>query len=423
VDPKTLRNQDSFKTVFRVLLLWEIPEMLLDPIANAWLKLNKRQIAIQEREAPLRSELFSRVVIFAITTLALQLAFLWWAGFRDWGRGSPVVGSLIFSGALLLAAGLMRKRLPPVAVMFLFFAIASTVVAPVSSAVKGSYEYPQFSGELALTILLSGLLVGKSFVPPWTVICAALQFTAPASSWRANVLWDLVFVGTGWLVSLFSWHVERLNLAARAAEEQQRNAIVAERTRFARDIHDTLAQGFTGIMMQLNAADQRLHGDSTDARAHIEKARELANASLEEARRSVSALRAGALSNGSLLDAMEQIGRKLTSDSGVQLDAKLEGQSYALPEQCEANLMRIAQEALTNAVRHSGTQRIGIRLAYRTGSVELEVGDSGRGMTGAEPSGFGVDGMRERARQIGGEIQILSDPGRGTRIVVTVPNA
>jgi signal transduction histidine kinase len=120
---------------------------------------------------------------------------------------------------------------------------------------------------------------------------------------------------------------------------------------------------------------------------------------------------------------MEQIGRKLTSDSGVQLDAKLEGQSYALPEQCEANLMRIAQEALTNAVRHSGTQRIGIRLAYRTGSVELEVGDSGRGMTGAEPSGFGVDGMRARARQIGGEIQILSDPGRGTRIIVTVPNA
>ena len=102
---------------------------------------------------------------------------------------------------------------------------------------------------------------------------------------------------------------------------------------------------------------------------------------------------------------------------------KLAGQPYALPEQCEANLLRIAQEALTNAVRHSGTERIRVWLAYQTGAVVLEVGDSGRGMSGKEPSGFGVDGMRERAREIGGEIKILSDPGRGTRIVVTVPNA
>jgi len=244
-----------------------------------------------------------------------------------------------------------------------------------------------------------------------------------SSGWKVNAGWCAVYVTAGWLVIQFSRQLERLFEANRVAEERQRDAIVAERTRFARDIHDTLAQGFTGIMMQLNAAEQRLPADSADVRIHIEKARELANASLEEARRSVSALRAGALSNGSLLDSMEQIGRRLTSDSAVQLDSTLEGQPYALPDQCEANLLRIAQEALTNAVRHSGTQRIGIRLAYRTGSVELEVGDSGRGMTGAEPSGFGVDGMRERTRQIGGEIQILSGPGRGTRIIVTVPNA
>jgi signal transduction histidine kinase len=294
---------------------------------------------------------------------------------------------------------------------------------PIAPAAKGLYEYPQFGGELVLTILLSGLLMGKSYVRLWTTICIVLQFAAPASSWRVTAVWDLVYVASGWLVTQFSWHLERLNLAARAAEEQQRNAIVAERTRFARDIHDTLAQGFTGIMMQLNAAEQRLQGDSADARAHIEKARQLATESLEEARRSVSALRADTHSNGTLLDAMEQIGRKLTSDSGVQLDTKLEGQPYALPEQCEANLLRIAQEAMTNAVRHSGAKRIAVGLAYRTGSVVLEVGDSGRGMSGVEPSGFGVDGMRERARHMNGELQILSDPGRGTRIVVTVPNA
>ncbi|MBZ5634243.1 MAG: sensor histidine kinase [Acidobacteriia bacterium] len=399
---------------------------ILDPIINAWLKLNKRQIATAEREAPLRNELYTRILIFAVGLLALQFGLLWWAGIREWGH-SPFGFRFLtaFPAGFLLFTALARKRLRPLAFAGVFGAIAMILTLPVAPTALPNhvYEYPQYGGALVLTILLSGLLVGKSYVRLWTITCVILQFAAPASSWNVNALWGLVHVTAGWLVTLYSSHLQRLFEVSRAAEEQQRNAIVAERTRFARDIHDTLAQGFTGIMMQLNAAEQRLQPDSTEARAHIEKARQLASESLEEARRSVSALRAGALSNGSLLDAMEQIGRKLTSDSGVQLDTKLEGQPYALPEQCEANLLRIAQEALTNAVRHSGTERIGVRLAYRTGSVVLEVGDSGRGMSGAEPSGFGVDGMRERARQIGGEIQILSDPGRGTRIIVTVPNA
>jgi signal transduction histidine kinase len=377
---------------------------------------------VQEREAPLRDELYARLLLFTIALLALQFGLLWWEGIRGWGHGPFGFAFLTaFPAGYLLAAFVARKH--PFRFAALFTVIVLTVTLPIAPSSRETFQYPQFGGALILTILLSGLLVGKSYVRIWTLACVAIQFSDVTHSWRVNALWGVLHVTAGWLVSLYSWHVERLNLASRAAEEQQRNAIVAERTRFARDIHDTLAQGFTGIMMQLNAAEQRLPGDSTEARAHIEKARQLASESLEEARRSVSALRAGALSGGSLLDAMEQIGRKLTTDSGVQLDMKLEGQPYALPEQCEANLLRIAQEALTNAVRHSGTERIGVRLAYLTGSVVLEVGDSGRGMSGVEPSGFGVDGMRERARQIGGEIRILTDPGRGTRIIVTVPNA
>ena len=381
-----------------------------------WLKLNRKHIAEQALEAPLRNQLFSPILWAAVAILALQLGLLLRVGMNQWAH-------CIFPGVSLLVAFLTRKQTPPFALMALFVAFAATAILPISSAARGLYEYPQFTGALILTILLSGLLMGKSHVRLWTTICVMVQFAAPVSNWGINVLSGLVLVAAGWLVTLYSSHLQRLFEVSRAAEEQQRAAIVAERTRFARDIHDTLAQGFTGIMMQLNAAEQRLQGDSAEARVHIEKARQLATESLEEARRSVSALRAGALSNGTLLDAMEQIGRKLTSDSGVQLETKLEGQPYALPEQCEANLLRIAQEAMTNAVRHSGTERVGVRLAYRTGSVVLEVGDSGRDMSGAEPSGFGVDGMRERARHIGGELQIVSDPGRGTLIVVTVPNA
>ncbi|MBZ5672810.1 MAG: sensor histidine kinase [Acidobacteriia bacterium] len=381
---------------------------------DTWLKLNRKQILVHEREAPLRNELFLRILFFTIGTLALQFGLLWWTEIKDWRYS-------LFPGTLLLAAILTRKRIPPFAFVALFMALVLTVTLPAS---KGLVDYPQYGAATVLTILVAGLLFGRSSVWGWTVFaCITRTGAMETHSWTTYAGWCTVYASSAWIVTLYSRHLQRLFEVGRAAEEQQRNAIVAERTRFARDIHDTLAQGFTGIMMQLNAAEQRLQGEPSDARVHIEKARQLASESLEEARRSVSALRAGALSDGSLLEAMEQIGRKLTSDSGVQLETKLEGQPYALPEQYEANLLRIAQEAMTNAVRHSGTKRIGIRLAYRTGSVVLEVDDSGRGMSGVEPSGFGVDGMRERARQIGGEIQILSDPGCGTRIVVTVPNA
>jgi signal transduction histidine kinase len=394
-------------------------DTILGPFLKHWTALNKKQLGVQEREAPLRDELYTRLLLFTVALLALQFGLLWWEGIRGWGHGPFGFAFLTaFPAGYLVAAFLARKH--PFRFAALFTVVVLTVTLPIAPSSSETFQYPQFGGALLLTILLSGLLVGKSYVRIWTVACVAIQFSDVTHSGRVNALWGLLHVIAGWLVSLYSWHVERLNLAARAAEEQQRNAIVAERTRFARDIHDTLAQGFTGIMMQLNAAEQRLPADAPDARAHIEKARELANASLEEARRSVSALR---ISTGSLLDAIERIARKLTADSGVQLDTKLDGQPYSLPEQCEASLLRIAQEALTNAVRHSGTERIGVQLAYRTGAVVLEIGDNGRGMSGQEPSGFGVDGMRERARQIGGEIKILSDPGRGTRIVVTVPNA
>lgn len=222
---------------------------------------------------------------------------------------------------------------------------------------------------------------------------------------------------------LFTKHIDLFFESSRAAEERQRGAIVAERTRFARDMHDTLAQGFTGIMMQLNAAEQRLRDDSDQARRHLEKARQLASDSLEEARRSVSALRDTSLADGTLLGAIEQVGRKVTADSGIQLEAKLEGKPYSLPEQSEAGLLRIAQEAVTNAVRHARASSIKVLLAYRPGAVMLEVSDTGRGMTGHEASGFGIERMRQRAHEIGGGIQILSDPGSGKRVIVTVPNA
>ena len=153
------------------------------------------------------------------------------------------------------------------------------------SVVFGTMFTPPISqsrGFIILTILLAGLVVGEFFVGVWTFVCTvAFPMAASTStSWQENAGWSAVYIAAGWLVILFSRHLERLLEANLVAEEQQRGAIVEERTRFAREIHDTLAQGFTGVMMQLNAAEQRLH-DNSDAREHIEKARELARTSLD----------------------------------------------------------------------------------------------------------------------------------------------
>jgi signal transduction histidine kinase len=325
---------------------------------------------------------------------------------------------------LLIAALCQRKA--QVSWRAAGFARAAVIVAVVEMAALPTvrYAYPQFGGVAVLGIVLVGLLGSRKMVPAWTV-CTCIMSVSQLHvwNWTAYTGWCLVYVCAGGLVFLFAKYLDGFFEASLGAGEQQRGAIVAERTRFARDIHDTLAQGFTGIMMQLNAAEQRLPEDSAEAHVHIEKARRLAGDSLNEARRSASALQNSALANGTLLDAIDQIGQTLTVDSGVRLLSKLEGRPYALPEQCEANLLRIAQEALTNAVRHASASSIDILLAYRPGVVVLEVADSGHGMTGGESAGFGLGGMKERALQIGAQMKILSGAGQGTRIIVTVPNA
>lgn len=178
---------------------------------DTWLKLNRNQIAEHEREAPLRNELFLRILFFAAGALTLQVGLLWWMGIREWLH-------ILFPGALLLAAVLTRKWYPPLALPPLFFAIVSIVVLPVEQAAIGLYEYPEFGGALLLTILLSGLMMGKSFVRLWTTLCIMFQFAAPGSSWSAIALWGLMYVAAGWLVTLYSSHLQRLFEITRAAE-------------------------------------------------------------------------------------------------------------------------------------------------------------------------------------------------------------
>jgi len=201
-------------------------------------------------------------------------------------------------------------------------------------------------------------------------------------------------------------------------------SILEERNRMAREIHDTLAQAFTGILAQVGAAKQVLTDDVEATGAHLDLIKELARTGLTEARRSVVALRPQLLESGSLQSALHRLVAQIrTAAMDVTLYYGIEGAVYSLPTEVENNLLRIGQEALTNAIRHANADEIRVELVYDRDRVCLRVQDNGQGFgVGSVPSsnGFGLLGMSERAERIGAQLTIRSQPGQGTEIIVTV---
>ncbi|MCC5668354.1 AAA family ATPase [Nostoc sp. CHAB 5784] len=201
-------------------------------------------------------------------------------------------------------------------------------------------------------------------------------------------------------------------------------SILEERNRMAREIHDTLAQAFTGILAQVGAANQVLTDDLEATQAHLDLIKELARTGLTEARRSVVALRPQLLEEGSLQSALHRLVAQIrTAAMDTTLYYEVEGAVYALPTEVESNLLRIGQEALTNATRHANADEIRVKLGYDRDQFCLRVTDNGQGFgVGSIPSseGFGLLGMSERAERIGAQLTIRSQPGQGTEIIVVV---
>ncbi|NJO43061.1 MAG: AAA family ATPase [Cyanobacteria bacterium RU_5_0] len=201
-------------------------------------------------------------------------------------------------------------------------------------------------------------------------------------------------------------------------------SIIEERNRMAREIHDTLAQAFTGILAQVGAAKQVLTDDLEATEAHLDLIKELARTGLIEARRSVVALRPQLLEEGSLQSALHRLVSQLrTAAMDTTLYYEIEGAVYSLPTEVESNLLRIGQESLTNAIRHANADEIRVELVYDRDRFCLRVKDNGQGFgVGSIPTseGFGLLGMSERAERIGAQLTIRSQPGQGTEMIVTV---
>jgi signal transduction histidine kinase len=209
----------------------------------------------------------------------------------------------------------------------------------------------------------------------------------------------------------------------RLSEKSRRSAVVAERNRLAREVHDTLAQGLTGVIVQLEAAGEAMsQSQAAMASSHLERAGQLARESLQEARRSVRALRPQALEENSLSIALHELLFKMTIDTPIKAKLTVDGEPRLLPQEWENNLLRIGQEVLTNALRHSQATEFCGRLCFCGREVSLHLRDNGIGFDPeGQHEGFGLPGIRERADTMAGKLAIQSEKGRGVSISIVLP--
>jgi len=232
-------------------------------------------------------------------------------------------------------------------------------------------------------------------------------------AWRKLTRRELDLLST--IASQIGVAIER----ARLAEESVRLARGEERTRIARDLHDTLTQGLTAIGLHVEAALTGV-GDPA-ARTELERALDVTRTSLDEARRALRELRGSPLDGRPLPEAIAGLGRELTAETGVRVHVRSNSRS-PLPSPVEEQLFRIASEALTNIRRHAHARDVDVTLTRNGREVRLTIADDGTGFARrTRGQGFGIEGMRERARLVGGRLVVRSNPGGGTQVVAAVP--
>ena len=217
---------------------------------------------------------------------------------------------------------------------------------------------------------------------------------------------------------------ENAGLHTQLVTQAREAGVLDERQRLAREIHDTVAQGLTGVITQLEAALQARDRPS-DLERHLDAAVGLARESLAETRRSVEAVQPVQLESSRLPEALSDVATRWSGVTGVAVRVATTGEARVLHPEVEVTLLRAAQESLSNIAKHAAASNAGITLSFMEDAVALDVRDDGVGFlsggNGAAGQGFGLIGMRQRVDQLSGRIEIESEPGGGTAVSVTLP--
>lgn len=215
-------------------------------------------------------------------------------------------------------------------------------------------------------------------------------------------------------------------ISAREAATLEFDAILRERRRLANDLHDTLEQALTGLALQLEVTERSKTSDPERSARHLYLAQQFLERSRSEVHRTVWDLRAHGLDGRDFLEVLHERAAAMVAGSAVNITVEREGEPFALPDLVAGNLLLLAQEAVTNALKHANPVTIRIRLKFVPAQLELEVKDDGSGFDQAAAPGqrdghFGLQGMHERVKRLGGRLVVQSSPGHGTSITVQVP--
>lgn len=291
-------------------------------------------------------------------------------------------------------------------------------------------------------VMITGVFSGKSADPISSNDISAFELLLNSAAdvviieqpswWTLRRLLTALAIVAGVLVAAMLWALtlkRQVNAQTRIIHEKvEREATMEERARIAREIHDTLEQALAGTSLQLDALAGSLPNAGPAPKRILEMARSMVRHAQEEARRTVRNLRLLALERNDLPSALAQVTNQTSNDGTPKIEITVEGTRRPLPSQVENHLLRIGQEATTNALRHARAENIRLHLAYAPQAVELIVQDDGCGFDAAhalptEAGHFGLLGMRERAEKMAGSLQISSALGKGTTIKVIVPGS
>ena len=261
----------------------------------------------------------------------------------------------------------------------------------------------------------------------WTneLTCTTKQGSVLAAEMSASTA---VVQGKTLMIAMIRDISERKQAERTLLEQMKEMAVVEERNRLARDIHDSIAQKLAGIIWQLNASARTVEPGGEAAIQQVERVRELARDCLQEVRRSVWDLRAGPLEGSTLAQALQRETDSLASQKEIQATFAVSGEEKVAHSGVEAAILRICQESLTNVARHSEATQVEVTLTYEDSGVRFEVHDNGSGFDpevpakrGRDKGGFGLINMRERARLLGGELTVQSQSGEGTLVRASLP--
>ena len=251
------------------------------------------------------------------------------------------------------------------------------------------------------------------------VLRAASWWSLRNALWLVGVLTGVLFLVLTWIVVLSRKVREQMKIIR---EKIEHGAVLEERNRIARELHDTLEQELAGITMQLDLAVDCFRQVPMVAFDALSAARNMSRHSMVEARRSVWDLRCSLLENGSLPAALKEIVHSIPTPTETNIEVLVQGDPERLPGRVEMNLLRIGQEATSNAIKHGRAANVQVSLSYAMGRVILEVRDDGCGLSQefSKAGHFGMLDMRERAEAIGSHLLVDSTPGNGTLIAIEV---